>query len=60
MGRRAIHNAVPKNGNSFESWHKHPKLPLRDFLPEKAIAARKRVEDLKMAREIGVPVEAIL
>jgi len=60
MGRKSTHNAMPRNGKSFDSWHKHPQLPPRDYLPEKVIAARKRIEDLKMAREIGVPLSEIL
>jgi hypothetical protein len=32
----------------------------REVQPEKIASARKRLEDMKMAREIGVPVEDIL
>lgn len=59
MGSKTQFNAQTKNGRGFTSWEKEDRVPLRDFHPPEVIEARRRIEDLKMAREFGIPVEAI-
>ena len=59
MGWRTEHAAVTKQGKGFYTWPRDERIPLRENISPAAVAARKRIEDIKLAKELGIPLEEL-